>query len=275
VTFLRMLWAMLLRLFGQHPALESPGLPGLAGEGATGATGIAGATETETAAEPPPMPTKPEVRLTAEFSDDFFLQGVQFAHDQSAGKLSLTDFASVWAYESGLHLRARNPPESSGEPPVAVGLFQWTHDGGAPQDLDAWRLETSDVDQLDAAIRYYHPHAPYVSIGHIYQATFRPATIATRGSAPGTPVSIKGAGENYEQNWTLDYDRDGVITVQDLTDTAKAATEHMGARWGEFVARTRWAEQTLNLGPASGAAWVAGAAITGIVVAAAVAWKYA
>lgn len=272
LALLRSLWAFVLTFFGRkvlpaRAAEEPPPLPRTEDPEPRPVVLPSNATAEK---EQGLVPTKPDVRLTTAFSDQFFLDGVRMAHDLSGGKLSLTDFMSVWSYESGMDLRARNPKDTS-QNAVAVGLFQWTHAGGAPADLDAWRLGTSDVEQLEAARVYYARHAPYTSIGHIYQATFRPATIATRGTSPDTPVATKGAGENYEDNWSLDYNRDGVITVQDLTDTAVAATKRMGSRWDEFVARTRWAEATLGLGPSIGIG-VAGVAIMLIVAVAAYAY---
>jgi hypothetical protein len=123
----------------------------------------------------------------------------------------------------------------------ATGLIQFmpaTLKGlGWTAGPDAFR-QVSAVDQLDYVERYYRPYAKYGlgSAGRLYQATFLPATMPS-GSDPGTVVCGKDGpyASAYAANTGLDMDRDGTISVGDLT--ARTAAKRKGARWDALMAR--------------------------------------
>lgn len=98
----------------------------------------------------------------------------------------------------------------------------------------------SFTQQLPYVVAYYTPWqkdgAPWDSAGRLYQATFLPATLR-KLKAPSDVLAARHGflGWAYEANATFDADRDGRITIQELTDAIFRACK--GARWTEILGR--------------------------------------
>jgi hypothetical protein len=100
---------------------------------------------------------------------------------------------------------------------------------------DAFKLLSAEQ-QLPYVERFYRPYVGNLtSPGRLYQATFLPATL------PGTDESSIIAAPNgphadaFRWNPMLDTNRDGVITVGDLT--ARISNVQQGQRWEALVSR--------------------------------------
>jgi hypothetical protein len=135
--------------------------------------------------------------------------------------------------ESSVMPSAQNPRGK------ATGLIQFmpaTLTGlGWTQGPDAFRSLTAD-DQLPFVERFYRPHiGQLTSPGRLYQATFLPATLM---GTDETSVIAAPGGPNanaYRDNTLLDTNRDGAITVSDLT--ARIDAVRQGPRWAALTAR--------------------------------------
>ncbi|SAL05796.1 Hemopexin [Caballeronia calidae] len=113
--------------------------------------------------------------------------------------------------------------------PATLTGLGWT---GGP---DAFK-QLSAEQQLPYVERFYHPYVGNLtSPGRLYQATFLPATL------PGTDENSVIAGpqgphaDAYQWNTGLDTNRDGMITVSDLT--ARINLKRQGQRWAALVSR--------------------------------------
>ncbi len=129
---------------------------------------------------------------------------------QSLG-LNPSYIGAVMSLESGFRPDAVNP--SGG----ASGLIQFMPATAKllGTTVEALRAMTA-IQQLDYVRAYYiragHAIRPGVA-GDYYMATFLPAFV---GKPPGTVLAVKG-NPIYDQNAGLDGDRDGVLTVGDVT----------------------------------------------------------
>ncbi len=158
------------------------------------------------------------------------------------------DLLGVMFSESGCQSHAINDgpagaPESKRY--NAVGLIQfmpatlpnvgWHHGHQAFRHLDA-------CGQLPYVIAYYNAWArtgaPWDSAGRLYQATFVPATMATQRDPADVLVQRGGRlGWCYSANAAFDADKNGAITIQELTDAIHRNAR--GPRWEELCTRLR------------------------------------
>ncbi len=188
----------------------------------------------------PPV-TRPEPVLSRDLSDEFLIGLAQWGRDH---KTDPRDMLAVSAYEAGVHPQATNPKG-------AWGLFQWTEASRAkigwlqPMNIIATLPSEAQLPLID---RYFRQDAPYRSIGEVYGEVFLPGRMRDRGRDPSTVLTIKGEAF-YDQNTTLDANKDGRITIQDLETTALGAVKAMGKRWTEIMQRLAWAESTLGNPP--------------------------
>ncbi len=128
-----------------------------------------------------------------------------------AGRLSLDPslIAAVMSRESGFNPSARNPHTQ------ATGLIQFmpATARGLGTSVEALFL-MSATKQLEFVERYYRPFAGRLRApGDYYMAVFMPAHV---GDPPETILFTKPE-IGYAQNAGLDLDKDGTITVGDVT----------------------------------------------------------
>lgn len=238
-SFLRMVWALLLRLLGI-------GTPTIS-EGPSTTDDPSPPVEIDVTPETPveiPMPTpltKPEALLTRNLSDAFLIGLAKWGFEH---KTNPRNMLAVSAFEAG----GVNP--AAANPAGAYGLFQWTEASRAkigwlkPMAMIA---SLSSEEQLPLIDRYFRAHAPYGSIGEVYGETFLPGRMAARGRSPDTVLTEAGEKEKfYESNRSLDADKNGKITIGDLEASALKAVKSMGPKWTELMARIAWAESTLQ-----------------------------
>jgi hypothetical protein len=154
------------------------------------------------------------------------------------------DMLAVMMRESEVKATAHNSSQTVTESDDAWGLNQIMtfHFTKSPNALGwdparpAREFTTlSAEDQLPFVERYFRPYTGHLgSIGAIYAVNFLPGRVAQRGSDPGTVLTTKG--ENfYTSNSGLDVNRDGNITIDDLSQAARGAAH--GPRWDEIAAR--------------------------------------
>jgi hypothetical protein len=163
-------------------------------------------------------------------SDDFF---TELKAISARLRCAPEDLLGVMESESSVMPSAQNPRGK------ATGLIQFmpaTLTGlGWTQGPDAFRSLTAD-DQLPFVERFYRPHiGQLTSPGRLYQATFLPATLM---GTDETSVIAAPGGPNanaYRDNTLLDTNRDGAITVSDLT--ARIDAVRQGPRWAALTAR--------------------------------------
>lgn len=155
---------------------------------------------------------------------------------QTCSRLGCTpeDLLGVMESESGVKPSAQNP---NGK---ATGLIQFMPDTlaglgwrGGPDEFKTLGAEQ----QLSFVEKYFSPHISQglTSAGRLYQATFLPATLP--GSEESTVIAAP-EGPNasaYKANQLLDTNRDGKITVRDLT--ARIDLVRRGARWEALSGR--------------------------------------
>jgi hypothetical protein len=130
-------------------------------------------------------------------------------------------------------------------PQTLVGL-------GWKQGYAAFKQLSADQ-QLHYVERYFNPYKQYSlnSAGRLYQATFLPATLKL-GSAPETVIAEQGGQYDwaYAANKGLDVNKDGRITIADLTAAVNRASR--GQRWEEAVARLEGRAQPGGTQPGTG-----------------------
>lgn len=127
--------------------------------------------------------------------------------------------AGVMSAESGLRPEAVNPNGG------ATGLIQFMPSTAAALGVTTSMLRSmSAVQQLEYVRRFFAPHASRIqSVGDYYMAVFMPAFVGKPSSfvlgEKGSTEIIAGLskGKIYEQNAGLDLDKDGKITVGDVT----------------------------------------------------------
>jgi len=181
--------------------------------------------------------TKPDVTAaTSDLSDGFFAKLAQMGLDEGWDPRLLLP---VMAHESGLKANAYN----AGGP--AYGLIQFF----GPN----WSfIRTLDAEGQEPYIaNYYRAAAPYRTVGEVYGQTYLPARMAARGRSPGTVLSTKGEAF-YDQNPSLDYNKDDEVTLQDLEDVANAAAKGLGKRYTESLARLNYAMSQVGTGGSGG-----------------------
>jgi hypothetical protein len=164
-------------------------------------------------------------------SNDFFVQ-----LKQTCGRLRCAseDLLGVMESESSVQPSAQNPKGN------ATGLVQFMPDTlkdlGWTAGPDEFKGLTAER-QLPFVERYFAPHVSegLTSAGRLYQATFLPATLP--GSNESTVIAAPG-GPNagaYRANQVLDTNKDGRITVSDLT--ARIDQVRQGGRWAALMQR--------------------------------------
>jgi hypothetical protein len=181
------------------------------------------------APQPKPSPT-PRPSGGTGLTDAFFqeLKAISARLGSDPG-----DLLAVMVSESNVDPKAQNPHGK------ATGLIQFM-----PQTLkglgwtagpDEFRTLSAEQ-QLPYVEKYYRPHrGKLTSAGRLYQATFLPATL--KNSTESTVIAAPGGpnAKAYAANKGLDTNKDGVITVSDLTErlNLKKQTD----RWKSLAAR--------------------------------------
>lgn len=144
---------------------------------------------------------------------------------ETARALSLDPsiIAGVMSNESGVRPDAVNPNGG------ATGLIQFMPATAAALGVTTGMLRAmSGVQQMEYVRRYFAPHVQKIRPdvpGDYYMAVFMPAYVGKPESTvlgkkdsseilPGTKLSL---GKIYEQNKGLDVDKNGVLTVGDVT----------------------------------------------------------
>lgn len=196
---------------------------------------------------------KPEVRYTSDLSDAFFSGLAEMGRAQGWDPALLLQ---VMSHESGIRADAYNP---SGP---AYGLIQFFGKGYS------YVKNLSAEQQVPLIAAYYHSHAPYANAGQVYGQNYLPARMVERGRDPSTVLSEAGEAF-YDQNTSLDFNKDGKITIEDLQNVAEHAAQSLGARYTEAYARLRYAQTQLGVNIAGKvgstvslvALWVASAAM--------------
>lgn len=174
----------------------------------------------------------PSTASNFEYLTDRFFAAVKAL----CGRLSCApeDLLGVMESESGVQPWSQNPHgKATGliqfMPATLVGLG-WT---AGPDEFAKLGAE----DQLPFVERYFAPHSAegLGSAGRLYQATFLPATLP--GSDESTVIAAPGGpnAEGYNSNKVLDTNRDGQITVGDLT--ARIDQVRRGPRWEALMRR--------------------------------------
>lgn len=165
-------------------------------------------------------------------------------------------FAAVMASESDLRAFAQNP---SG----AQGLIQFA---GLGTNITGW----TPAQQMPLVAKYYTPYRPvggWVSRAQIYQANYLPATIAQKGSAPGTVLARRGAGDGFYQGAIFDKTGKGYTTVQDLELRLRDKTKPSDPQWQAALAGIRAAGGDISTSPTrSGAPSVAWIIVGGLAL---------
>jgi hypothetical protein len=164
-------------------------------------------------------------------SDQFFIE-----LKAVCGRVSCApaDMLGVMESESGVRPGEQNPSSN------ATGLIQFMPKTllglGWKTGPDAFRKLNAEQ-QLPFVEAYFKPWISFglSSAGRLYQAVFLPGTL--RESNESTVIAAKN-GPNagaYQSNVGLDMNRDGAITVSDLT----ARIDHFrrGPRWIELMRR--------------------------------------
>ncbi|NBR61962.1 MAG: hypothetical protein EBT86_10030 [Actinobacteria bacterium] len=125
------------------------------------------------------------------------------------------------------HLIAIMKAESGMDPAAvnefsrATGLIQFMPKTAIALGTNVDELKKmSAVEQLDYVYRYYKMVGikPGMDLGDLYMATFMPAHV---GKPDNYILATKGS-KIYQQNASLDKDRDGVITVGDVKSRAES-----------------------------------------------------
>lgn len=140
-------------------------------------------------------------------------------------------FAAVMYRESDMNPRAKN---SLG----FRGLIQFSIDNLK----NMFRLSDTQTEnftnltpakQIKFVDRFYHAWRPsdgWANRAQLYQATYMPGTIKWKGSDPGTILAKKGE-QTYDLNLSLDPDKKGFITVNDLERVIQARLDRNGSLW--------------------------------------------
>lgn len=179
----------------------------------------------------PEEDTKPEVVATKDLSDSFFSALAEMGRAQGWDPALLLQ---VMSHESGIKADAYNP----GGP--AFGLIQFFGKGYS------YVRNLSAEQQVPLIAAYYHPHAPYANAGQVYGQNFLPARMLSRGRDPSTILAEQGEAF-YDKNPSLDFNKDGKITIEDLQNVAEHAAQSLGARYSEAYDRLRWAQKQLGV----------------------------
>lgn len=140
------------------------------------------------------------------------------------------DLLGVMLSESDVSPYAQNP---NGK---ATGLIQFmpaTLKGlGWTEGVETFRGLTAEA-QLPWVEAYYRSHAGRLtSTGRLYLATYLPAKM---GVADEHAALASRGEKNYDQNSGLDMNKDGAISIADLT--ARVASVQSGPRWQSLVNR--------------------------------------
>jgi hypothetical protein len=143
------------------------------------------------------------------------------------------DLLGVMESESGVQPWSQN---ANGK---ATGLIQFMPEIlkglGWSAGPDAFKLLNAEQ-QLPYVESFYRPYIGKLSSpGRLYQATFLPATLTGTDETSIIAAPNGPHADAFHWNQTLDTNRDGVITVGDLT--ARINNVRQGQRWAALVSR--------------------------------------
>lgn len=171
---------------------------------------------------PPPPPPKG-------WTDEDWQELANIADEVRANP---ADMAAILDGESRFDPTAVNR-DASGFP-LAVGIAQWTAASNPATGLtEAERVALpgkSVAEQLKVLRRYYKAMAwvkqgkPFPHAGAVYAVNFVPARALVRGVTLDTVLVDKSDGLMYTRNQGLDRGGKGAITVRDLVETLRTAT---------------------------------------------------
>lgn len=158
---------------------------------------------------------------------------VQMAQDQGA---PADWFAAVMMAESSMNPSAKNPAGYR-------GLIQFSKDNLRSLGLSNAEIENftkrTPAQQMPFVARYFLPKRPpggWINRSQLYQATYLPATIRSKGSAPGAVLARRGDGTGfYEGNTIFDFDKKGFITVGDLEHRLQNVTSNRSVKWADAL----------------------------------------
>ena len=161
---------------------------------------------------PPDRPRTPTRKGTSALSDTFFRELKAICQRLQCDP---EDLLAVMLSESDVNPAAQNPRGK------ATGLIQFmpkTLRGlGWTTGPDEFRKLTAEQ-QLPFVERYYRPHTGRLtSSGRLYQATFMPATLKDSDESTVLAGANGPRYKAYAENKGLDVNKDGLITVSDLT----------------------------------------------------------
>lgn len=143
--------------------------------------------------------------------------------------------ATIMSLESGLDPSIRNvwcmQNKDCAPSCCATGLIQFMPSTARALGTTTDELALmSDYEQLVYVEKFYRPYAERLtSVGDVYMATFLPALVGeppeTVLGRQGDPAVLPGTSLSYakiyEQNAGFDRDKDGVITIGDVTSSAE------------------------------------------------------
>lgn len=148
--------------------------------------------------------------------------------NQAAQRLGMNsaDLLLVLESESGLNPAAAYRDKDGF--PIATGLNQLTRVSNAVTGLTEEQrqalvsqpvsVQIPIVERFFQNIQWTKERRGYPNAATIYSINFAPGRLLSRGNRPETVLYSKADGVNYELNKGLDVDKNGTITVKDLSD---------------------------------------------------------
>ncbi len=179
---------------------------------------------------PPDRPPAPTPKGTSTLSDAFFRELKVICQRLQCDP---EDLLAVMVSESDVNPAAQNPRGK------ATGLIQFMPNTlrglGWTSGPDEFAKLTAEQ-QLPYVERYYRPYiGRLTSSGRLYQATFMPATLKNSDESTVLAGANGPRYKAYAQNKGLDINKDGVITVSDLTARINKVRER--SRWKDLAAQ--------------------------------------
>jgi hypothetical protein len=140
-------------------------------------------------------------------------------------------FASVMYRESDMNPRAKNSLGFRGLIQFSVDNLKNMFMLSDTQTENFTNLTPSkQMRFVDRFYKAWRPQDGWANRAQLYQATYMPSTIKWKGSDPGTILAKKGE-QAYDLNLSLDPDKKGFITVNDLDRVIQARMDRSGSLW--------------------------------------------